>query len=272
MPASRLLEAFRPVHAAGGSPRRKGAVLPFVTAGFPSLEVTAEVLPALAKAGAAAIEVGIPFSDPIADGPVIAESMHDALVHGCTPQRVFDAVRQVRAQVTAALVAMVSYSIVQRSGVESFTEHAATAGFDGLIVPDIDLVDAPELRSACDRAGLACTLLVAPTSSPERIKRITAECTGFVYALGRVGITGERADAPDARALVERIRAYTDKPVAVGFGISTAAHVRDVCTYADGVIVGSSLVRRMQAAVKAGGDSVAVAAAFTAELAAATKR
>jgi tryptophan synthase alpha chain len=246
--------------------------MPFVTAGFPSLADTARALPALAEAGARLIEVGVPFSDPIADGPVIAESMHAALQRGCTPASVFETIQGVRGKVDSALVAMVSYSIVQRSGLESFTEHAARAGFDGLIVPDIDLGDAPDLRAACDRAGLTCTLLVAPTSGDDRIKRIVADCTGFVYALGRVGVTGERADAPDARDLVRRIRLFTDKPVAVGFGISTPGHVRDVCSYADGAIVGSSLVRRMQAAVKAGSDSVVAAAAFTAELAAATER
>ncbi len=241
-----LRNALRPEH------RTAPAVLPFVTGGFPSLDSTRALLPRLAQAGAAAIEVGIPFSDPIADGPVIAESMHEALVAGCTPAGVFDAVRDVRTQVTCPVVAMVSVSIVDRIGPERFARDAAAAGFDGLIVPDIDLEDAPALRAACDAAGLALTLLVSPTSGDERIARITALCSGFVYALARLGITGERAEAPDVRPIVERIRRHTDLPIAAGFGISTPEHVQAVAAHADGAIVGSAIVRRMREAMQAG--------------------
>lgn len=241
-----LRNALRPEH------RTAPAVLPFVTGGFPSLDSTRALLPRLARAGAAAIEVGIPFSDPIADGPVIAESMHEALVAGCTPARVFDAVRDVRTQVTCPVVAMVSVSIVDRIGPERFARDAAAAGFDGLIVPDIDLEDAPALRAACDAAGLALTLLVSPTSGDERVARITALCSGFVYALARLGITGERSEAPDVRPIVERIRRHTDLPIAAGFGISTPEHVHAVAAHADGAIVGSAIVRRMREAMRAG--------------------
>jgi tryptophan synthase alpha chain len=234
---------------AAGSRR---AVLPFVTAGYPSLDSTRALLPRLSALGVPVIEVGIPFSDPIADGPVIAESMHEALVAGCTPAGVFDAVRSVRAQVESALVAMVSVSIVDRHGPDRFARDAAAAGFDGLIVPDIDLEEAPALRRACDDAGIACTLLVSPTSSEARIARITALCSGFVYALARVGITGERSDAPEIGGLLARIRATTELPVAAGFGISTPEHVRAVLQHADGAIVGSAIVRRMREAIVAG--------------------
>ncbi|MEI6474774.1 MAG: tryptophan synthase subunit alpha [Planctomycetota bacterium] len=227
------------------------AVLPFVTAGYPSLASTAALLPRLAAACGSIIEVGIPFSDPIADGPVIAESMHEALLAGCTPAGVFQTVRAVRAQVDAALIAMVSVSIVDRMGVEPFTRDAAAAGFDGLIVPDIDIEDAPALRAACDAAGITCTLLVSPTSSDARIARITALCSGFVYAIARVGITGERTDSPDIAPLIARIRATTSLPIAAGFGISTAAHVRAVTAHADGAIVGSAIVRSMREAIAA---------------------
>ena len=234
-----------------GSPAAP-AVLPFVTGGFPSLASTRSLLPRLAQAGAAAIEVGIPFSDPIADGPVIAESMHEALVAGCTPVGVFEAVRAVRAEVACPIVAMVSVSIVDRIGACPFARDAAAAGFDGLIVPDIDLEDAPGLRAACDAAGLALTLLVSPTSGDERIARITSLCSGFVYALARLGITGERAEAPDVRPIVERIRRHTDLPIAAGFGISTPEHVRAVAAHADGAIVGSAIVSRMRRAMRDG--------------------
>ena len=228
------------------------AVLPFVTAGYPTLDSTRSLLPRLAAVCGSVIEVGIPFSDPIADGPVIAESMHEALVAGCTPAKVFEAVRAVRGQVNAALVAMVSDSIVSRMGSDRFAREAAAAGFDGLIVPDIDIEEAPALRAACDSAGITCTLLVSPTSSDERIARIVANCTGFVYALARLGITGERSEAPDVRPVVERIRRHTSLPIAAGFGISTPAHVRAVAANADGAIVGSAIVRRMREAIAAG--------------------
>lgn len=265
-PMNRILQAFADHRAGGGK-----VLLPFITAGYPSLQVTGELLPALAQAGGGVIEVGIPFSDPIADGPVIAASMHHALGEGCTPEGVFRTVAAVRSKVEAPLVAMVSHSIVQRMGVKSFAEQAAGAGFAGLIVPDIDLVDAPALRAACDGAGLALTLLVAPTSGPDRVVRIAEQCSGFVYALARTGVTGEQTQAPDARAVVERIRAHTALPVAVGFGVSTAEHVRGLCQYADGVIVGSSLVRRIQEAVAAGRDPVETTTAFVRQMAAGTR-
>jgi tryptophan synthase alpha chain len=257
-----ITDRFRSPRAAG-----TGLLLPFVTGGYPSLAATEAVLPALADAGAGVIEVGIPFSDPIADGPVIASSMHDALQTGATPEGVFKAVARVGSRTRAPIVGMVSDSIVGRMGAEPFARRAADSGFSGLIVPDVDLHEAPRLREACAKAGLSLTLLVAPTTGPERARRIVAECTGFVYALARVGITGERAEAPDARALVERLRTCTTQPIAVGFGISTREHVRAVWAYADGAIVGSSLVRRMQQAVAANADPVAAAAEFTRELA-----
>ena len=217
--SSAVSSAFARARASG-----RPAVMPFVTAGYPSLASTRALLPRLAAACPTVIEVGIPFSDPIADGPVIAESMHEALVAGCTPAGVFEAVRAVRGQVNAALVGMVSDSIVARIGAERFAREAAAAGFDGLIVPDIDLEDAPALRSACDAAGITLTLLVSPTSGDDRVARIVGLCSGFVYALARLGITGERQEAPDVAGIVARIRRHTDLPIAAGFGISRPEH------------------------------------------------
>lgn len=259
--------------AVGG--RRGGSalgVIPFVTAGYPALACTSALLPRLAAAGARVIEVGIPFSDPIADGPVIAESMHRALAAGCTPRGVFDAVRSVRDGVDASLVAMVSHSIVARVGVAAFVGQARESGFDGLIVPDIDLDDAPALRGACDAQGMALTLLVAPTSPEERIRRIADLCSGFVYVLARVGITGERAELPDIAPLVARVRACSPRPVAVGFGISTPEHVRAVLQHADGAIVGSALVRRMRDAIDSGRSPEDAAEQLVASLAAAARQ
>ena len=242
--------------------------MPFLTGGYPSLEATAGAIRAISDAGASIIEVGFPFSDPIADGPVIAASMHDALVGGVTPQAIFDTVRTLRNDVDAGLVAMVSVSIVDRLGPAVFVRDAAAAGFDGLIVPDLDIDAADELANAARDADLALAVLIAPTTPADRLSGLIARCTGFVYLLARAGLTGERDDAPDISKRVGEIRAHTDLPIAVGFGISTAQHVRAVTTAADAAIVGSALVRRMGEAM----DPVDCAGAFVRELMAGTKR
>jgi tryptophan synthase alpha chain len=239
----------------------RAALMPFVTGGYPSLAATAASLPELERAGASVVEIGIPFSDPIADGPLIAAAMHEALAAGTTPDDVLDLVRAVRSRTSLGLVAMVSHSIVERLSTGRFLARAADAGFDGLIVPDIDLEEAPALRDAADQAGLGLTLLVAPTTPPPRLKRITSLCSAFVYVLARAGITGERAEVPEIAARLEAVRAVTSLPVAVGFGISTPTHVAAVTAHADAAIVGSALVRTMGAAASGGPQVVATAAA-----------
>jgi tryptophan synthase alpha chain len=243
--------------------RKRTALMPFVTAGYPSLDATARVIPALEKAGASVIELGIPFSDPIADGPVIAQSMHAALSRGVRPTDVLDLVRSVRAKVNAGLVAMVSVSIVMRMGGQRFIEDAAAAGFDGLIVPDIDLHDAEALAKTARSCGVSFSLLVAPTTTPQRVAAIASLCSGFVYLLTRVGITGAADPAPDLADRVAQVRGLTPLPIAAGFGISTAEHIRAATRAADAAIVGSALVQRMGSS----GDPVVAAAAFVSELA-----
>jgi tryptophan synthase alpha chain len=242
--------------------------MPFVCGGYPTLETTAAVLPALERAGASAVEIGIPFSDPIADGPVIAAAMHKALGGGSTPLEVFDQVASVRSQVSLGLVAMCSVSIVHRmGGPDGFCGKAAAAGFDGLIVPDVPLEESEGIRLAAARAGLTCSLLIAPTTPPDRAGAIAAASTGFIYVLARTGLTGERVEAPDVGGMVAMLRASTNLPIAVGFGISRADHVRAVVEHADAAIVGSALVRRMGQAAEGGVDPVGAAEAFTRELA-----
>ena len=221
------------------------ALMPFLTAGYPSLDVTEAAIPALAEAGASIIELGIPFSDPIADGPVIAASMYDALQSGVTPEAVFDMVRRVRPTTEVGLIAMVSASIVHRYGVETFLDAAADAGIDGVIIPDIDTASALPIRDAASARGLSFSLLVAPNSAPERMRSVVEACTGFVYVLARLGLTGEQSDMPDVARHVATIRELTDLPLAVGFGISSPEHVAAVTGAADAAIVGSALVRRM---------------------------
>lgn len=248
----------------------RAALMPYITAGYPTLDATRDVLPALARSGASIIEVGIPFSDPIADGPIIAAAMHAALEQGVTPHDVFAICRDVRDQVDAGLIAMVSVSIVERIGADRFVADAAASGIDGLIIPDLDVDDpngAARLAERADAHALSLALLIAPTTSDQRIATIVQHCRGFVYILARAGITGEQADAPDVRERVEQVRRHTDLPVAVGFGISTAAHVAavtgDQAGAADAAIVGSALMRRMGEA----DDPVDAASSFVRELA-----
>ncbi len=242
-------------------------LIPFVCGGYPSLEATSETLVALARAGSTLIEVGIPFSDPIADGPTIASAMHRALSNGVTPADVFGAVASARthdALTGVPVVAMVTASIVWRLGPERFAREARDAGLDGVILPDVPLEGADDFTRPLADAGLTSTLLVAPTTPDERAVEIARACTGFVYMLARVGITG--SESPGATGLdalrrrVEMIRAATDVPIAVGFGISTPHDVRAVVREAgaDAAIVGSELVKRM---TKAGGSTGSAAAA-----------
>lgn len=224
----------------------RGALMPFVVGGHPKPGTLAAILTGMQDAGADAVEVGFPFSDPIADGPVVAAAMHDALQAGATPQGVLDEVAALRASTSLCLIAMVSVSIVERlGGPERFVPTAASAGFDGFIFPDIAVEEADRYAQACSDASVGCSLLIAPSTSPDRMRVIASKTSGFIYLLARAGITGERSEAPDIEARLAALRDITDLPVAVGFGISSAAHVSAVVAHADAAIVGSALVRRI---------------------------
>ena len=231
--------------------------MPFFVAGDPDLTTTAELIRAADAAGASVCEVGFPFSDPIADGPTIQASMTRALDGGVTVRGVFDAVRSVRGDVQLGLVAMVTYSIVHRWGLEAFVRDAKAAGFDGFIFPDLPLEASGPAREAAAAAGMTVSLLVAPTTPEERAKKIAAACTGFVYVVARAGITGARSELPpELTGRLRALRGVTDVPLAVGFGVSKPEHVRDVVAVADAAIVASALIDRMETA---GGDRVATA-------------
>ena len=245
----------------------RGGLMPFVCAGSPTADALTKVLPALSDAGASVIEIGIPFSDPIADGPVIAAAMHEAIQRGTTPRAIFDEVRAVRDRVESGIVAMVSVSLVHAQGGPSgFAAKARDAGFDGCIFPDAPLEESDDLAEACKAAGLTCSLLIAPTTPEARAKQIAERCTGFVYMLARSGITGERRDAPEIADRVRMLRRNTSVPIACGFGISTAEHVRAVVEHADAAIVGTALVRRLATAHAEGQPLGAEAEAFLTEL------
>ena len=242
---NRVDAIFEEERAAGNA-----LLMPFITGGFPSLEATRAVLPALRQAGARIVEIGFPFSDPIADGPVIAASMHDALLRGTTPDDIFQACRQVSDGADSpdslpAMIAMASISLIRAAGDEAFVVRARDAGLNGLIVPDADLAEAGALKSLCDAHGMSLTLLLSPTTSADRAQRIAACCSGFVYLLARAGITGESSALPQIKGRVAELRSMTNLPIAVGFGISTPQHVAAVTACADAAIVGSALVRSM---------------------------
>ncbi len=214
----------------------------------------------MADAGADAIEIGIPFSDPMIDGPVVQQASLRALERGTTPTAVFDALR--RTEVGVPLAAMTYYNIVFRAGDRRFARSLADAGLSGAIVPDLPLEEAGAWCSEADEAGIDTVLLVAPSTPDERAARLCARARGFVYGVGVMGVTGERAQlASSARDVARRVRALTDLPVCVGIGVSTAEQAAEVCADADGGVIGSALVRRLLDG--AGPDG---AAAFVAEV------
>jgi tryptophan synthase alpha chain len=250
--------------------RRQGqiALMPFIPAGYPDLPTTEASLPALESGGASLIEVGFPFSDPIADGPVIQESYTVALSKKLKIADVFESLARTRPRVSIPLVSMVSYSIVFRYGVDRFVSLAKQAGVDGLILPDLP---PPEAQAICDRVragGLDTILLVAPTTTPQRRAEIARLCSGFVYYLSVSGITGERDQLPaNLVDNVRQLKGLTDRPICVGFGISKPEHVDRLRTVADGAIVGSALVKRMKRRLNDGPAALAAeVGALTREL------
>ena len=236
-------------------------VMPFVPAGFPDLATTKAILPALESAGASIIEVGIPFSDPVADGPTIQVAFTQALATGIRVTDIFAAIADVRPTLSIPLVAMVSYSIIFRYGSQRFFADAAAAGFDALIVPDLPPPEADTVCQQIRQAKLDTILLVSPSSSPDRRKEIALLSSGFVYYLAVAGITGERDQLPaDLERNVRELKSLTDRPVCVGFGISKPQHVQQLAGVADGAIIGSALVRRMADHAAQGPQAVAQAA------------
>jgi len=245
-----------------------GALLPFICAGSPELDALPKLLVALQEAGASVVEVGFPYSDPVADGPTIAAAMHTALGEGITPTMIFEQVQSVREQLEIGLVAMVSVSIViAMGGPESFVSRAAKSGFDGFIFPDLPLGETDLYRRVCAEHETTMSLLISPTSPADRAVEISKASTGFAYLLARSGITGERSDVPDISERVRSIRAQSSTPIACGFGISTPEQVSQVIEHADGAIVGSALVRRLIEVHTNGEDYVIEAETAITELA-----
>jgi len=219
------------------------AFIPFVTCGDPSLEITEQIVYAMVRAGADLIELGIPFSDPTAEGPVISEANIRALAAGATTDKIFDLVRKLRSTVNIPMVFMTYANVVFSYGSERFIKTCREIGIDGLILPDIPFEEKGEFDDFCKQYGLDLISMVAPTSR-ERISRIAAEARGFVYCVSSLGVTGTRTDiTTDIGGMVSLVKAANHIPCAVGFGISTPDQAKKMSDFADGVIVGSAIVK-----------------------------
>jgi tryptophan synthase alpha chain len=241
-PASRLTATFAALRA-----RRERALVAYFTAGDPSLAASRRLVVEAARRGADVIELGIPFSDPLADGPVIQRATQRALAGGMTLPRVLESVREMRGEVTAPLVFLTYYNPILAFGLKAFCRTAVEAGIDGVIVADLPPEEAGPLAAEAEPAGLALVHLVAPTSTPERMRKIARASRGFVYMVSLTGVTGERSTLPAELAQqIRALRAITTRPVCVGFGISTPEQAAEVGAIADGVIVGSAIVRLVE--------------------------
>jgi tryptophan synthase alpha chain len=252
---------------------KRKALMPFVTAGDPDLEFTAAVIKEVVGRGCHLCEVGIPYSDPIADGPVIQASYTRALAHKIKLAEILSMLGGLAPKVAAPLVTMVSYSIVYRHGLEKYVDDVQSRGLAGLIVPDLPVEESAALAKICGVRGVSLVQLVTPTTPRERQLRIAESSTGFLYYVSVAGITGERTQLPPE--LVDNVgwlRTQTPLPICIGFGISTPDHVKVLAPVADGLIVGSAIVRRIAAAAEKPRDKVlADVGAYVAELLAALR-
>ena len=249
----------------------RAALVGYLPAGFPNKQTAIKAALAMVGAGADIIEVGLPYSDPLMDGPVIADAVYRALKGGVKIKDVFDTVQAVADAGAAALV-MTYWNPVDKYGADAFSRDLVNAGGAGLITPDLTPEEAQPWLEASDKHNLDRIFLVAPSSPPARIEAITKLCRGFVYAVSLMGITGARAAvSSSAQGVVERIREHTTLPAAVGLGVSNGAQARQVASFADGVIVGSAFVRRIAEAATTA-DAIDAVRDLTADLAAGVRR
>jgi len=239
---SRIADTFANLKREG----RKGFI-PFITAGDPDLETTRELIVELARSGATLIELGVPFSDPMADGPVIQRASERALRHGFGVGEVLRLVSDVRAQTEVPIILFSYFNPLLQFGIEKLTSETRAAGVDGILVTDLIPEEAGEFAATMRRHDLDLIFLVAPTSTDERLKLIAGQARGFIYAVSRAGVTGAREQmSAETEKLVRRVRQFSDLPVAVGFGISRSEHVEDVWRYADAAVVGSAIVGEIE--------------------------
>lgn len=230
---SKISEAFKDTKA----------FIPFITGGDPSLKITEQLLYAMEEAGADIIEIGIPFSDPIAEGPVIQAANERALAAGCTTDRLFETVKKARKRIQVPMVFLTYLNPIYTYGKERFMERCRECGIQGVIVPDMPFEEKGELREVCREYGIEIISLIAPTSN-ERITAIAREAEGYIYCVSSLGVTGMRKEiSTDIKGMVDKVRQVTEVPCAVGFGISTPEQAQKMAAVSDGVIVGSRIVK-----------------------------
>ncbi|MFZ3089695.1 MAG: tryptophan synthase subunit alpha [Nitrospirota bacterium] len=235
---NRIEEAFKRLKE-----KNQKALIPFITAGDHDLDKTGELVMAMEKAGADIIELGVPFSDPIADGPIIQRASYRALKGGVSLRKILGLVKDLRRETSVPIVLMTYYNPVFKYGLSEFVKDAVGAAVDGIIVPDLPPEEGRGIIEEGMKAGLDTIFLIAPTSTRERIKMISALSRGFIYYVSLTGVTGARESLPtEVEESVKRIKKATDKPIAVGFGISTAEQAKRIASFADGVIIGSAIV------------------------------
>lgn len=219
------------------------AFMPYLCAGDPTPQLTSKILLTLEEAGADLIELGVPFSDPIADGPTVQRSSERALKHNISLNQILDLVSELRHKTDIPIALMSYYNPIFRMGEKAFCQAARDAGVDGIIVPDLPVEESEPLLEVAPQYNIATIFLVAPTSPPERMKNIAAASTGFIYCVSLTGVTGVRSTLSDeVTPMIGELRKHTDRPISVGFGISTPEQAKQVAAVADGVIVGSAIV------------------------------
>ena len=246
--------------------KREKALIAYITAGDPSLEVTERLIPAFAAAGVDVLEIGVPFSDPTADGPVIQAAAQRALKKGVTLDKVLGMIKRTRMLSDIPVVLFGYYNPIFSYGVGKFAQRAKDAGVDGILVVDLPPEEAHELRRYTDPAGIDFISLIAPTTDDERIKKVVAKAQGFLYYISVTGVTGtKKPQIADIKKDVARIRRFSNLPVAVGFGISTPRQAGEIAAHADGVVVGSAFVRLIDEN-REGDDLVSLVAGYAAEI------
>ncbi|HAJ57143.1 MAG TPA: tryptophan synthase subunit alpha [Candidatus Omnitrophica bacterium] len=259
---NRIDSKFKELRAAG-----KKAFMPFLTAGYPSLPMTGKLILEFEKRGADVIELGIPFSDPIADGPVIQQSSYEAIKNGTTLKKVFGLVRRLREETQIPLAAMTYFNLILNYGPTRFIKDALAAGFDGVIIPDLPPEEEGEFSKEARKKGLKVILFMAPTTSRERAGFIARRAEGFIYFVSLTGVTGARRELP--RELGFQLRAAKkaagDIAVCAGFGVSTPQQVKAISAFCDGVIVGSAIVKKISESIDAS-DPVKAVGDFMARL------
>ncbi|HJT66655.1 MAG TPA: tryptophan synthase subunit alpha [Pyrinomonadaceae bacterium] len=238
----RIAEAFNSLDR-----RQAKGFIPFITAGDPDLKATGELLIELAQAGATVIELGVPFSDPMADGPVIQRASERALKNNVSIQQVLDLVRETRKNIQTPIILFTYFNPLLQFGLTRIAEEAKAAGLDGVLVTDLSPEEADEFEGELRAHDLDMIFLIAPTSTDARLKLVAQHARGFIYAVSRAGVTGVRTNvSAEAEKLVNRMRKFSSLPIAVGFGISNAEQVKDVQRYADAVVIGSAIVAEIE--------------------------